>query len=367
MSSSVELNLQPRLLRRRTRSRMTMPILPDYIHRLTRTLVMYVPHETALIENLRARRNINRRILIEEIHRFEMDLHDLARHDGEILHPRNMINPELHPEHDVLVNDVILPVRPSTHACAAAGLVRVPAARVQLAVAVAGDVDIMVGELGAFEVETLWVGEDLLEGRSHDLVADGFVVDRVADGGVLDFEGAVGVWGEVEAGGVGDEGFGHGVACPMWVPVFGDGHGVGFVVDEAVGVTFDHRVDAQGEDVLVVGGEDARVDHGAPGDADGVEVVVDGLGGEDAGGADFVGHFASLVEHESHDVLVVTDSDDGLEDEFAAADDGGTTSAVIGVLPTDACVLFVNTNGVGQRDRVAFVVGDLVGEILDVT
>ena len=244
MSSSIKLNLQPRLLRRRTRSGMTMPILPHHIDRLARTLVMCVSHETTLVENLRTRRNVNRRILVKEIDRFEMDLHDLTRHHREILYARDMVDSELHPEHDILVNDIVLPVRPRAHARPAARLVRVPAARVQLAVAVAGDVDIMVGELGAFEVETLWVGEDLLEGRSHDLVADGFVVDRVADGGVLDFEGAVGVWGEVEAGGVGDEGFGHGVACPMWVPVFGDGHGVGFVVDEAVGVAFYHGVDA---------------------------------------------------------------------------------------------------------------------------
>ena len=356
---SIKLDLQPRLLRRRAlrRLRRTMPVPPHHIHRLS--------HETTLVENLRARRHVNRGVLIEEVHRFEMHLHDLARHDGEVLHPRDMINPELDPEDNILVDDVVLAVRPGTHTGATARLVGVEAAGVELAVAVGGDVEVVVGELGALVVEGLRVGEDFLEGRGDDLVADGFVVDGVADGGVLDLEGAVGVGGEVEAGGVGDEGLGDGVAGAVRVPVFGDGHGVGLVVDEPVGVAFDHGVDAQGEDVLVVGGEDARVDDGAPGDADGVEVVVDGLGGEDAGGADFVGHFAGLVEHEGHDVLVVADGDDGLEDEFAVAHDRGTACAVVGVFPADAGVLLVDTDGVWERYRVAFVVGNLVGEVLD--
>jgi hypothetical protein len=58
--------------------------------------------------------------------------------------------------------------------------------------------------------------------------------------------------------------------------------------------------------VLVVGCEDAGVDYGSPGD---FEVFVDGLRAEDAGGADFVGPFAGLVEHEGEDILVVGDGD----------------------------------------------------------
>lgn len=50
---------------------------------------------------------------------------------------------------------------------------------------------------------------------------------------------------------------------------------MGFVVDEAVGGAVEHGVDAEGEDVLVVGGEDARVDDGAPGNGD---AFIDGLG-----------------------------------------------------------------------------------------
>ena len=45
----------------------------------------------------------------------------------------------------------------------------------------------------------------------------------------------------------------------------GDGHGVDFIVNEAAGGAVDGRVEAKGEDVLVVGDEDAGVDDGAPG------------------------------------------------------------------------------------------------------
>lgn len=81
---------------------------------------------------------------------------------------------------------------------------------------------------------------------------------------------------------------------------------MGFIVDEAVGVAVDHGVYTQREDVLVMGGEDAWVHDCAPGDFD---AFVDGLSAEDTGGADFVGPFAGLVEHEGEDVFVVRDGD----------------------------------------------------------
>lgn len=163
----------------------------------------------------------------------------------------------------------------------------------------------------------------------------------------MDLEGSV--FGEVEvvAAGVGDLGLGYGVAVSVWVEVAA-GHGVGFVVDEAVGVAaVDEGVDAEGEDVLVVGSEDAWMDDCSEVD---LNTLVDGLGAEDSCGADFVVHFSGLVEHEGHDVLVVCDCDDGLEDEFAVADDGGATGAVVCVLPSDASVLLVDANDVGHGE-----------------
>lgn len=205
-----------------------------------------------------------------------------------------MVDAELYEDHHIRVDDVVFPVCPAAHACAAAGLVGVFAAAVELVVAVADGVDVVVGELGALVVETVLVGEDFLERRGVDFVRHGLAIDGVADGGVLDLESPVRVRVEVIATGGGDKGFFCVVAGSVRVEV-GAWHWVGFVVDEAVGGPVEHGVYAEGEDVLVVGGEDAGVDDGPPRD---FEVFVDGLGAQDAGCADFVRPFASLVEHE---------------------------------------------------------------------
>lgn len=91
-----------------------------------------------------------------------------------------------------------------------------------------------------------------MEGRGHDFVGDGFIVDGVVDGIVLDFEGAVCVDIKVVAAGVGDEGVLYGVAGTVGVPVSGTRHGVSFGVDEAIGVAIEHGVDAEREYVLVM-------------------------------------------------------------------------------------------------------------------
>lgn len=103
--------------------------------------------------------------------------------------------------------------------------------------------------------------------------------------------------------------------------------------------------------MLVVDGEDARVDDGAPGDFD---AFVDGLGADDAGGSDLVGHLARLVEHEGHDVFVVGDCDDGLDDQLPASDNGCSAGSVVGVLPADAGVLFVDTDYVFHGHWLSF-------------
>ena len=90
-----------------------------------------------------------------------------------------MLQAKLDPEHDVLILDLILPRRPRAHALPAAGLVCVFAAGVELAVAVAGDVEVVVGELGALVVEGGGVGDHLLEVGGEDLVGGWFVVDGV--------------------------------------------------------------------------------------------------------------------------------------------------------------------------------------------
>ena len=311
---------------------------------------MLLRNQRAPIELLITRRDIERGVPVKEIDRLQRHLDDLARHDWEILHARHMLQPELQPHHYILIHDGLPAVRPRAHPGPAAGLVRVLAAGVELAVAVFGDVDVVVGELGALVVEGVDVGEHFLEGRGVDLVANCFAVDGVAGGFVEDLEGAAGVGVCVEAGGLFDSGFRDDVADAVGVEV-GDGHGVEFVVDEAVGVAVDGGVDAQGEDVLVVDGKDARVDDGAPGYFD---ALVDGLGADDAGGSDLVGHLAGLVEHEGHDVFVIGDCDDGLDDQLPASYNGCSAGSVVGVLPANAGVLLVNTDYVFHGHGLSF-------------
>lgn len=243
------------------------------------------PNGHTAIDLLPRRRDIERGIAVEEIRRLERHADDLAGHDWKILRAGDMLDAELDPDDDVVIDDVVLAVGPGADAGPAAGLVGVFAAGVEFAVAVGGEVEVVVGELGAFVVVGVFVGEHFLEVRGVDLVGDRLSVDGVEGGGVLDLEGAGRGGGQVEALGGGDDVVGDGVADAVGVEI-GAGHGVGGGGDEAVVVPVDGRVDAEGEDVLVVGGEDAGVDDGAPGDGD---AGVDGLGADDAGGSDFVG------------------------------------------------------------------------------
>lgn len=112
-----------------------------------------------------------------------------------------MVDPKLDPDNDILIFDTITALGPAAHASSAARLVGVATSRVQLVVAVRGDVEVVVCELSAAVVERGGRGEHLLEGGSVDLIGNCGAVDGVADSGVGNAEGAVGVGVEVEAGG----------------------------------------------------------------------------------------------------------------------------------------------------------------------
>jgi len=87
-------------------------------------------HANALVKGLRARWDIQRRILGEEVHWLERHLEDLARHDGEVFDPGNMVDTELDEKNDVIIDDILVPVRPRADTSAAAGLICVFATRV---------------------------------------------------------------------------------------------------------------------------------------------------------------------------------------------------------------------------------------------
>ena len=173
-----------------------------------------------------------------------MDRDLLARHDRKVLDSGYMVDSELAKDGDVLAGrptgDVVVSVGPGANTCAAAGLVRVPAAGVELSVGVLGDVDVVVGELGPLVVETLWGAKDVLEGWGVDFVTDCFAIDSVAAVRIDNFEDAVCVRRKIEACRVGDERIVNEIACAVWVKVI-DFHGVGFGVDELI--TFGKGVD----------------------------------------------------------------------------------------------------------------------------
>ena len=70
----------------------------------------------------------------------------------------------------------------------------------KLAVTVLCYVDVVIGELCALMVEGGRICKHFLEGRCSDLVGPWVAVDRVEGTGVCDFEDAVGVVVEIEAG-----------------------------------------------------------------------------------------------------------------------------------------------------------------------
>jgi len=116
--------------------------------------------------------------------------------------------------------------------------------------------------------------------------------------------------------------------------------------------------------VLVVGGENAGMDHCTPWNFD---PLVDGLRADDAGGSDFVGHFTCLIEDESQDVLVVGDGDNGLNDKLSISNHHGSTGTVVGVFPANPRVLLVDTNNVLHGHCITLVGSQNRVEVVDYT
>lgn len=58
-------------------------------------------------------------------------------------------------------------------------------------------------------------------------------------------------------------------------------------------------------------------------------------------------------------------SDDALNDELAVSNNSSATSPIIGVLPADAVVLFMNADDVGHVKWVALVIGKGSRQVVD--
>src|ERR1700733_1789150 len=145
-----------------------------------------------------------------------------------------MINTKLYPDDDIFVFDVVFATSPCSDACAATGLICIPAACIKFSVSVSGNVDIVVGELSALEVEAVGASEDLLEWWHVNLICNWLAIDRIVDRRVLDLEGAVRIDVKVEACRLFNDCLLHIVAGSMRVPVLVDGVGARLIVNQSV-------------------------------------------------------------------------------------------------------------------------------------
>lgn len=159
---------------------------------------------------------------------------------------------------------------------------------------------------------------------------------------------------------------------------FGSLHRQSFIVDEAIVVAVDHRVNPQAEDVLVVYCKYTRVDDCAPRY---VNAFVNRLSAEDTRRANLVGDLAGLVENERENVLVIGDSDDRLKDQFSRPDNGcpscavitravsswlgSISSIVLRVLPANSGVLLMHADDVGHVNNTSLIVRQHSTEVVD--
>lgn len=167
-------------------------------------------------------------------------------------------------------------------------------------------------------MEAVGVGDDFLEGGSVNLVADGLSVDGIPDRSVLDLEDPVVIGVEVQPAGLFDQDFIDGIAHAVRIEIRAR-HRMSFFVDQPIIVPVDCRINPKREYVLVVHSQHARVYNSTPGHFD---TFVDWLRADNTGSADLILDFASLIEDEGHDVLVVCNSDDRLDDELSVTDNG---------------------------------------------
>lgn len=250
------------------------------------------------------------------------------------LHKTYMVDAELNKKYQIFVHDALLSIGPAAHAGAASRLVGVFASCVQLSVPVLHGVDRLVCELRSLMVERLRVRQDLLERRCVNLVCYRLAIDGVPHPSVLDFEDAVGVVIDIVAAGGLNDGLSRGVTSTMWVEIRA-WHRVSLVVDQAILVAIDGRINSQRKNVLMMSSKNSRMNDSSPGY---LNSIVNRLRGKNSCSADLVRELAGLVEHEGHDVFVVRDSNNGLQDKLPIANNGRSACTIVGMFPTNAPV-----------------------------
>ena len=316
------------------------------------------------VECLVRGRDIIGGVEVAEVVRLQVHLRNLGRHDGEVFHARDVVEAESVPDDNVLVNDVLGVVDPGLDTSASQRLVGVVASGEELAVTVLGNPHGVLGELGAAPVPGAGLGEEHLGANGDNLVSDGGAGHGVQDVGVNNLEDTAVLDTVIDMALTVDGCLLGLIAGTQRVQLLVPGHADRVRVHEAVLVSADGRVNADVEDVLVVGSHDAVGDTGAEGD---LSILVDGLRRQNTGGAGLEADLAGLVKDPGEDVLVVGDGDDLLENELALAHDSGVLGAVVGVLPLDALVDLVDADGVGLLPGLAVLGHAVSGQVLDDT
>lgn len=228
---------------------------------VSRSPIACAINQHAPIALLGRHRNIHGGIGGKEVHRLEADGHFLTGHDWPILDAGIVGGAKGMPNDNILILDtrvltfLLSGLDPRRNPLPAQRLHGVGARGEKLVVVIPRDPDGMGGELGAFGVVGRRVREQHLAVEGRELESDGPVGDGVQDGFVDDFERPVDRVVEVEAGFVRDDLGRRRVADSERVVDFGvlERHWVGFFYQQRILVAGDCRVDAQGEDVLVVG------------------------------------------------------------------------------------------------------------------
>lgn len=160
--------------------------------------------------------------------------------------------------------------------------------------AVLCQIDAVVGKFRSLVVEAVFMDHNPLHRRHLNLVGDGQVVDAVADLVILHHENPVLGSVQVQTTRLVHNGRLRDVTVAMRVEII-HGHGVALGVSQAVPsfIATDGWINSEREQMLVVLSQNAIMNHSAPRSR---FAGVDGSSGQDAGGANFVVHFTSLVE-----------------------------------------------------------------------
>ena len=95
--------------------------------------------------------------------------------------------------------------------------------------------------------------------------------------------------------------------------------------------------------MLVMCCEDTGMNNSSPQDLD---PLVHRLSAYNTCCSNLVSYLGSLIEHERHDILVISNSDDRLDHKFPASRYSCSAGAIISVLPTNAGILLVNADNI---------------------